>query len=66
MDQSQVHIAAAECLLELTNQYTAAPPVHWTELGFMTELLDLCEIEKNEQAKSSLKKCSDILGRLKE
>ncbi|KAL8055610.1 hypothetical protein ABFX02_04G067300 [Erythranthe guttata] len=62
----QVHIAAAECLLELTNQYKAAPPIHWTELGFTNELLDLCEVEKSEQAKSLLKKCSDILGKLKQ
>ncbi|KAK6164025.1 hypothetical protein DH2020_000889 [Rehmannia glutinosa] len=62
----EVHIAAAECLLELTNQYRANPPVHWTELSFTTELLDLYELEKNEQAKSLLKKCSDILERLKE
>lgn len=63
---SQVHIAAAECLLELTNQYKAAPPVIWQELGFMTELLELTEVEKSEQAKSLLKKCIDILGKLKE
>ncbi|KAL7113564.1 hypothetical protein ACP275_04G068800 [Erythranthe tilingii] len=62
----QVHIAAAECLLELTNQYKAAPPIHWTELAFTNELLDLCEVEKSEQAKSLLKKCSDILGKLKQ
>ncbi|KAL3621946.1 hypothetical protein CASFOL_034142 [Castilleja foliolosa] len=62
----QFHIAAAECLLELTNWYRATPPAHWTELAFATELLDLCEVEKNEQAKSLLKKCIDILGKLKE
>ncbi|KAL7151950.1 hypothetical protein ABFS83_04G066100 [Erythranthe nasuta] len=62
----QVHIAAAECLLELTNQYKAAPPIHWTELAFTNELLNLCEVEKSEQAKSLLKKCSDILGKLKQ
>ncbi|KAG8388927.1 hypothetical protein BUALT_Bualt02G0176200 [Buddleja alternifolia] len=62
----QVHIAAAECLLELTNQFKAVPPVHWTELGFMTELLSLCEVEKNEHAKSLLKKCSDILAQLEQ
>ncbi|XP_011080457.1 proteasome-associated protein ECM29 homolog [Sesamum indicum] len=62
----QVHIAAAECLLELTNQYTASPPAQWTELSFMTELLDLCEVEKSEQAKSLLKKSYDILHRLKD
>ncbi|GER40722.1 ARM repeat superfamily protein [Striga asiatica] len=59
----QVHIAAAECLLELTNQYSAIPPVNWTELAFTTELLDLCQVEKSEQAKSLLKKCIDILAK---
>ncbi|CAA0805895.1 ARM repeat superfamily protein [Striga hermonthica] len=62
----QVHIAAADCLLELTNQYSAIPPVNWTELAFTTELLDLCQVEKSEQAKSLLKKCIDILAKLKE
>ncbi|KAL6524314.1 hypothetical protein OROGR_016748 [Orobanche gracilis] len=62
----QVHIAAGECLLELTNHYKAIPPEHWTEFTFTTEFLDLFEIEKNEQAKSLLKKCIDILGKLKE
>ncbi|KAL6519030.1 hypothetical protein OROHE_017454 [Orobanche hederae] len=62
----QVHIAAGECLMELTNHYKAIPPEHWIELTFTTELLDLFEIEKNEQAKSLLKKCIDMLGKLKE
>lgn len=63
---SQVHMAASECLLELTNQYVTVPPVKHSELKFMTELIDLCEIEKNEQAKSLLKKCIQILGGLKQ
>ncbi|KAL8545025.1 hypothetical protein ACS0TY_005289 [Phlomoides rotata] len=62
----QVHMAASECLLELSNQYIGVPPVELAELGFMSELIDLCEIEKNEQAKSSLKKCIQILGGLKQ
>ncbi|PIN26135.1 hypothetical protein CDL12_01113 [Handroanthus impetiginosus] len=62
----QVHIAAAECAVELTNLYKAAPPLHWKELGFMSELLDLCQVEKNEQAKSLLRKCCDILGKLEQ
>lgn len=66
MDGSQVHIAAAECLLELTNELKAAAPAQWTELEFMTELLELSEIEKNEEAKSLLKKCIEILGMLKD
>ncbi|KAH6814295.1 ARM repeat superfamily protein, partial [Perilla frutescens var. frutescens] len=62
----QVHIAAAECLVELTNELKAAPPVHWKELEFMSELLELSEIEKNEQAKSLLRKCIEILGMIKD
>ncbi|XP_051141908.1 uncharacterized protein LOC127258894 isoform X2 [Andrographis paniculata] len=60
----QVHVAAAECLLELTNQYSAAPPSNPAQLGFTTELRELIEIEKNEQAKSLLRKCSGILDML--
>lgn len=66
MDGSQVHIAAAECLLELTNEFKAAAPAQWTELEFMAELLELSEIEKNEEAKSLLKKCIEIVGMLKD
>ncbi|KAH6836999.1 ARM repeat superfamily protein [Perilla frutescens var. hirtella] len=62
----QVHIAAAECLVELTNELKAAPPVHWKELEFMSELLELSEIEKNEQAKSLLRKSIEILGMIKD
>ncbi|XP_057801656.1 uncharacterized protein LOC131016878 isoform X2 [Salvia miltiorrhiza] len=57
----QVHVAAAECLLELTNKLRAAPPAQWTEPEFMSELVELSQIEKNEQAKSLLKKCIQIL-----
>ncbi|KAL1555169.1 proteasome adapter and scaffold protein ECM29-like isoform X1 [Salvia divinorum] len=57
----QVHIACAECLLELTNKFRAAPPAQWTEPEFMSELVELSQIEKNEQAKSLLKKCIQIL-----
>ncbi|CAA3007764.1 proteasome-associated ECM29 homolog isoform X1 [Olea europaea subsp. europaea] len=61
----QVHVAAAECLLELTH-CRDIPSVHRTEVGFKADLLHLCEVEKNEQAKSLLKKCIDILGSLEE
>lgn len=62
----QVHIAAAECLLELTNELKAAPPVPWREVEFMSELVELSQIEKNEQAKSLLKKCIEIIGSTKD
>ncbi|XP_073141185.1 uncharacterized protein [Henckelia pumila] len=61
----QVHIAAAECLLELANQFVVVPPIDLKELNFVSELIDICEVEKNEHAKSLLRKCIDILGRLK-
>lgn len=61
----QVHIAAAECLLELANRFVVVPPIDLNELNFMSELIDICEVEKNEHAKSLLRKCVDILGRLK-
>ncbi|KAG6414017.1 hypothetical protein SASPL_126733 [Salvia splendens] len=57
----QVHLACAECLLELTNKFRAAPPAQWTEPEFMSELVELSQIEKNEEAKSLLKKCIQIL-----
>ncbi|XP_059624994.1 uncharacterized protein LOC132268214 [Cornus florida] len=58
---AQVHVAAAECLLEMTQLYKALPPVHRAEVGFKNELLYQCEVEKKEQAKSLLKKCIDII-----
>ncbi|XP_052205851.1 uncharacterized protein LOC127810408 isoform X2 [Diospyros lotus] len=61
---AQVHIAASECLLELTELYSANPAVHRTEISFKSELLQQLAAEKNEQAKSLLKKCIDILDSL--
>ncbi|KAH7837827.1 hypothetical protein Vadar_018494 [Vaccinium darrowii] len=60
----QVHIAASECLLEMTELYRDLPPVQWTEVGFKSELLHQYEAEKNEQAKSLLKKSFDVLESL--
>ncbi|KZV44445.1 hypothetical protein F511_19346 [Dorcoceras hygrometricum] len=60
----QVHIAAGECLLELANQFVVVPPIDLKELNFMSELIDLCEVEKNEHAKSLLSNCVGILRRL--
>ncbi|KAK9274184.1 hypothetical protein L1049_018998 [Liquidambar formosana] len=63
---AQVHVAASECLLEMTKLYSNLPPVHWTDIGFSGELLHQYETEKNEQAKSLLRKCIDILESLKQ
>ncbi|WCJ20554.1 Proteasome adapter and scaffold protein ECM29 [Euphorbia peplus] len=60
---AQVHIAASECLLEITMLYgKLVPSVNWMEVGFKEELIHIYEVEKNEKAKSYLKKCIDIFG----
>lgn len=61
---AQVHIVASECLLNVTQLYKAFPPVPPTNLEFKVELLERFEVEKNEHAKSFLKKCIDILDSL--
>ncbi|XP_024961967.1 proteasome adapter and scaffold protein ECM29 isoform X1 [Cynara cardunculus var. scolymus] len=58
---AQVHIAASECLQELTKLYRDLPEVPIAEVGFKNELLHQWEIEKNEQAKSLMKNCIDII-----
>lgn len=61
---SQVHIAASECLLEITElcrSISAAANRSCTDKGIKGEVVHLLEMEKNEQAKSTLKKCIDIL-----
>ncbi|CAH9134546.1 unnamed protein product [Cuscuta epithymum] len=65
---AQVHIAAAECLVEITDLLvaSAAPVTGLCETGFGPELFQATEIEKNELAKSSLKKCIDTLKTLQE
>ncbi|KAJ9537257.1 hypothetical protein OSB04_029990 [Centaurea solstitialis] len=57
----QVHIAASECLQELTKLYRDLPEVPIAEVGFKHELVHQWEIEKNEQAKSLMKNCIDII-----
>ncbi|KAL9404798.1 hypothetical protein Peur_001770 [Populus x canadensis] len=57
---AQVHISASECLLEVTGLAS----VRWTDVGFKEELLHQYEVEKNEEAKSYLKKCIDIFENL--
>ncbi|XP_021604828.1 proteasome adapter and scaffold protein ECM29 isoform X2 [Manihot esculenta] len=61
---AQVHITASECLLGITKLCRQLASVHWTDVGFKEELLHLCEVEKNEEAKSYLKKCIDIFENL--
>lgn len=57
---AQVHISASECLLEVTGLAS----VRWADVGFKEELLHQYEVEKNEEAKSYLKKCIDIFENL--
>lgn len=58
---SQVHTAAAECLLELTELYKRTGFAKGKEIELVDELNQLCEIEKSEQAKTLLRKCIAIL-----
>ncbi|KAI3814371.1 hypothetical protein L1987_19124 [Smallanthus sonchifolius] len=66
---AQVHIAASECLEEVTKLYREFT----TQVGrvasaqvvpFKTELVHQWEIEKNELAKSLMKNCIDIIDTL--
>ncbi|KAF5778932.1 putative armadillo-like helical, proteasome component Ecm29 [Helianthus annuus] len=65
---AQVHIAASECLDEVTKLYRdftrARGAQVQVEVGFKTELVHQWEIEKNEQAKSLMKNCIDIIDSL--
>ncbi|CAI9106154.1 OLC1v1005230C2 [Oldenlandia corymbosa var. corymbosa] len=56
----QVHVVATECILDMLNLYKDTQSER-PELGFKNELLHLLDIEKNEEAKSLLRKCVDIL-----
>ncbi|KAL2973237.1 hypothetical protein AAZX31_14G035700 [Glycine max] len=58
---AQVHVSASECLLEVMNLAMDVPSVGTINEGFKDELLHQYEIEKNEGAKSILKKCVNIL-----
>lgn len=60
----QVHIAASECLLDLSKLYRDFPLLDRTEAKFEDELTELCESEKSEQAKTILKECLTILKTL--
>lgn len=57
----QVHVSASECLLDLSTLFRQLPTMYWTNAAFKSELLHLCEVEKNEEAKSLLRKCITML-----
>ncbi|XP_056161044.1 uncharacterized protein LOC115693959 [Syzygium oleosum] len=57
----QVHISASECLLEMITLCRELPPTFWTDAGLKDRLVHLHEVEKNEQAKSLLKRCIHLL-----
>ncbi|XP_068658632.1 uncharacterized protein [Aristolochia californica] len=58
---AQVHVAASECILEILELYKVVPLVEKEEVGFKSDLVHLCEVEKSEQAKSLLFSCINIL-----
>ncbi|CAM8919803.1 unnamed protein product [Rhodiola kirilowii] len=61
---AQVHIAASECLLEITKLYCNFPPADKKEVEFRQDLVHQLELEKNEQAKGLLKKSLDLIDSL--
>ncbi|KAJ3681025.1 hypothetical protein LUZ60_015514 [Juncus effusus] len=58
---AQVHIAASECLLEMSKLYTNIPSQYKKDVSFKDDLISLCESEKNEQAKTLLRECITML-----
>ncbi|KAF7852405.1 hypothetical protein BT93_L0950 [Corymbia citriodora subsp. variegata] len=58
---AQVHISASECLLEMITLCRELPSTLGTEAGLKDLLARLHEVEKNEQAKSLLKRCIHLL-----
>lgn len=60
----QVHISASECLLEIFKLFRQISSVYSSNIGIKGELVHQCEMEKNMEAKSLLKKCIDILENL--
>ena len=60
----QVHLIASECLLEVIKLYKQLAPVNWEDVGFKGELLHQYEVEKNEEAKTYLRKCIDLFENL--
>ncbi|KAH9741798.1 ARM repeat superfamily protein [Citrus sinensis] len=61
---AQVHISASECLLEICKLFRQISSVYSSNIGIKGELVHQCEMEKNMEAKSLLKKCIDILENL--
>lgn len=61
---AQVHIAASECLVEMVNLLKATRQLPGGEVAFSREFVQVYEVEKNEHAKSLLKRCIDILENL--
>lgn len=61
---AQVHVAAAECLVQLIELYGEFQPAPALDQGFKLDIAQLYETEKNEQAKSLLNNCVAILGHL--
>ncbi|XP_060216154.1 uncharacterized protein LOC132643671 isoform X1 [Lycium barbarum] len=61
---AQVHIAASECLLEMVNLLKATGQLPGGEVAFSREFVQVYDVEKNEHAKSLLKRCIDILENL--
>uniref|UniRef100_A0A7N0UGU9 Proteasome-associated protein ECM29 homolog n=1 Tax=Kalanchoe fedtschenkoi TaxID=63787 RepID=A0A7N0UGU9_KALFE len=61
---AQVHIAASECLLDVTKLYCHSPPSDNKEIEFRKDLVHQLELEKNEQAKGLLKKSLDMVDNL--
>lgn len=58
---AQVHVSASECLLEMITLCRELPSTFWTDAGLRDLLAHLHEVEKNEQAKSLLKRCIHLL-----
>uniref|UniRef100_A0A1S4A5C6 Proteasome-associated protein ECM29 homolog n=1 Tax=Nicotiana tabacum TaxID=4097 RepID=A0A1S4A5C6_TOBAC len=61
---AQVHIAASECLLEMVNLLKATGQLPGGEVAVSREFVQVYDVEKNEHAKSLLKRCIDILENL--
>ncbi|CAN1250182.1 Proteasome adapter and scaffold protein ECM29 [Linum perenne] len=56
----QVHIAASDCLVEMSKLVCWVSALRWGDVGYKEELLHQYEVEKNQEAKSYLKKCIDM------
>ncbi|GAB2246168.1 hypothetical protein Droror1_Dr00001661 [Drosera rotundifolia] len=61
---AQVHIVASECLLQVIELQQRFQPVPSKDMEFKGELVHLYEIEKNDQAKSLMKRCIAALETL--